>query len=108
MKSSVGRSTAGPDARGDAFRTIGIAVGARNSGRIPRPLRLGNFTQVLISEAVPKGISKVAGEALRLQRLKGMALPGALSVNGIAVGAIYLGAYAGLEWISFIGPYAHL
>lgn len=53
-------------------------------------------------------MSKVAGEAVTLQRLKAMAIPGLLSANGFVVGVIYLAAYAGLEWISFIGPYAHL
>jgi C4-dicarboxylate-specific signal transduction histidine kinase len=37
-----------------------------------------------------------------------MAFPRVFDANKLIVGMIYLAAYAGLEWISFIGPYAHL
>lgn len=37
-----------------------------------------------------------------------MALPRVFDANKLVVGLIYLAAYAALEWISFIGPYAHL
>ena len=37
-----------------------------------------------------------------------MAFPRVLDVNRLVVGGIYFAAYAALDWISFIGPYAHL
>ena len=37
-----------------------------------------------------------------------MAFPRVLDVNKLIVGGVYFAAYAALDWISFIGPYAHL
>ncbi|HZQ13962.1 MAG TPA: MASE1 domain-containing protein [Pseudolabrys sp.] len=37
-----------------------------------------------------------------------MAFPRVFDASKLAVGLIYLAAYAASEWISFIGPYAHL
>ena len=37
-----------------------------------------------------------------------MAFPRVLDVNRLIVGGVYFAAYAALDWISFIGPYAHL
>jgi len=37
-----------------------------------------------------------------------MAFPRVFDVNKLIVGGVYLAAYAVLDWISFIGPYAHL
>lgn len=41
-------------------------------------------------------------------RLRAMAFPRVFDVNKLIVGGAYLAAYAVLDWISFIGPYAHL
>jgi len=41
-------------------------------------------------------------------RLRTMVFPGVLDANKIIVGIAYLAAYALLDWLSFIEPYAHL
>lgn len=46
--------------------------------------------------------------AIHPDRLQAMAFPRVFDVNKWIVGAVYLAAYAGLDWISLIGPYAHL
>src|SRR3954468_15143423 len=42
------------------------------------------------------------------ERLRTMAFPRVFDANALVIGGVYLAAYAALEWISFIGPYAHL
>jgi two-component system sensor kinase FixL len=42
------------------------------------------------------------------ERLRAMAFPRVFDANALVIGGVYLAAYAALEWISFIGPYAHL
>ena len=42
------------------------------------------------------------------ERLQAMAFPRVFDTHKVIVGLIYLAAYAVLDWISFIEPYAHL
>src|ERR1051325_1146577 len=42
------------------------------------------------------------------ERLRAMAFPRVFDASKFMIGAIYLAAYAALDWISFVGPYAHL
>src|SRR5215813_759346 len=42
------------------------------------------------------------------ERLRAMAFPRVFDTSKWVIGAVYLAAYAALEWISFIGPYANL
>jgi signal transduction histidine kinase len=46
--------------------------------------------------------------AIHQDRLRAMAFPRVFDANKLIVGGIYFAAYAALDWISFIGPYAHL
>ncbi|HEY6023508.1 MAG TPA: ATP-binding protein [Pseudolabrys sp.] len=45
---------------------------------------------------------------IQAERLRAMAFPRVFDAHKIIVGLIYLAAYAVLDWISFIEPYAHL
>jgi two-component system, LuxR family, sensor kinase FixL len=47
-------------------------------------------------------------QAISPERSRAMAFPRVFDANKFVVGLIYLAAYAAFEWISFIGPYAHL
>ena len=42
------------------------------------------------------------------ERLRAMAFPRVFDAHKLIVGLVYLAAYAVLDWISFIEPYAHL
>ena len=45
---------------------------------------------------------------IQAERLRAMAFPRVFDAHKLIVGLIYLAAYAVLDWISFIEPYAHL
>jgi signal transduction histidine kinase len=45
---------------------------------------------------------------MQAERLRAMAFPRVFDTHKLIVGLIYLAAYAALDWISFIEPYAHL
>ena len=45
---------------------------------------------------------------IQSERMRAMAFPRVFDTNKMIVGLIYLAAYAVLDWISFIEPYAHL
>ena len=45
---------------------------------------------------------------MQTERLRAMAFPRVFDAHKLIVGLIYLAAYAVLDWISFIEPYAHL
>jgi signal transduction histidine kinase len=45
---------------------------------------------------------------IQAERLRAMAFPRVFDAHKLIVGFIYLAAYAVLDWISFIEPYAHL
>ncbi len=45
---------------------------------------------------------------MQAERLRAMAFPRVFDAHKLIVGLIYLAAYAALDWISFIEPYAHL
>ena len=45
---------------------------------------------------------------IQAERLQAMAFPRVFDAHKLIVGLIYLAAYAALDWISFIEPYAHL
>lgn len=45
---------------------------------------------------------------IQAERLQAMAFPRVFDAHKLIVGLIYLAAYAVLDWISFIEPYAHL
>src|SRR6478736_275692 len=45
---------------------------------------------------------------IHAERLRAMAFPRVFDAHKLVVGLVYLAAYAVLDWISFIEPYAHL
>lgn len=45
---------------------------------------------------------------MQAERLRTMAFPRVFDAHKLIVGLVYLAAYAVLDWISFIEPYAHL
>jgi signal transduction histidine kinase len=45
---------------------------------------------------------------MQAERLRAMAFPRVFDAHKLVVGLVYLAAYAVLDWISFIEPYAHL
>jgi two-component system, LuxR family, sensor kinase FixL len=45
---------------------------------------------------------------MQAERLRAMALPRVFDAHKLIVGLVYLAAYAVLDWLSFIEPYAHL
>jgi two-component system sensor kinase FixL len=45
---------------------------------------------------------------MQAERLRAMAFPPVFDAHKLVVGLVYLAAYAVLDWISFIEPYAHL